>query len=166
MRPTTDVKTEGCPHLLIIYTGGTIGMIENPATGSLEPFDFEHLVDNVPKLKRLDFDIDNYQFEKPLDSSSMNPGHWVDIASVIEKHYDDYDGFVVLHGTDTMAYTASALSFMLENLRKPVVITGSQLPIGEVRTDGEENLITSLQVAASREEDGTQIGRASCRERV
>ena len=103
MRPTTDVKTEGCPHLLIIYTGGTIGMIENPVTGSLEPFDFEHLVDNVPKLKRLDFDIDNYQFEKPLDSSSMNPGHWVDIASVIEKHYDDYDGFVVLHGTDTMA---------------------------------------------------------------
>lgn len=155
MHTTTDVKTERHPHLLIIYTGGTIGMIENPVTGSLEPFDFEHLVDNVPKLKRLDFDIDNYQFKKPIDSSSMNPSHWVDIASVIEEHYDDYDGFVVLHGTDTMAYTASALSFMLENLRKPVVITGSQLPIGEVRTDGEENLITSLQVAASREQDGS-----------
>lgn len=142
------------PHILIIYTGGTIGMIENPTTGSLEPFDFDHLIDNVPKIKMLDYDIDNIQFDVPIDSSSMNPDHWVEIAKVIEENYDKYDGFVVLHGTDTMAYTASALSFMLENLRKPVVITGSQLPIGEVRTDGEENLITSLQVAAEKDTDG------------
>lgn len=142
------------PKILIIYTGGTIGMIENPVTGSLEPFDFEYLIDNVPRIKRLDYDIDSFQFEIPLDSSAMTPSHWQDIAYTIECFYDDYDGFVVLHGTDTMAYTASALSYMLENLRKPVVITGSQLPIGEVRTDGEENLITSLQVAAQRTPEG------------
>lgn len=129
-------------------------MIENPETGALEPFDFEYLIDNVPKIKRLDYDIDSFQFDIPLDSSAMNPSHWQDIAYCIECFYDNYDGFVVLHGTDTMAYTSSALSFMLENLRKPVVITGSQLPIGEVRTDGEENLITALQVAAARDAHG------------
>lgn len=145
------------PKILIIYTGGTIGMIENSKTGALEPFDFEYLIDNVPKIKRLDYDIDSFQFDIPLDSSAMTPSHWQDIAYVIACFYDKYDGFVVLHGTDTMAYTASALSFMLENLRKPVVITGSQLPIGEVRTDGEENLITSLQVAAARRADGSPM---------
>ncbi len=145
------------PKIMIIYTGGTIGMIENPETGALEPFNFEYLIDNVPKIKRLDYDIDSFQFDVPIDSSAMNPSHWQDIAYAIECFYDSYDGFVVLHGTDTMAYTASALSFMLENLRKPVVITGSQLPIGEVRTDGEENLITSLQVAAARSEDGSPV---------
>lgn len=145
------------PKILIIYTGGTIGMIENPQTKSLEPFDFEYLIDNVPKIKRLDYDIDSFQFDIPIDSSAMKPSHWKDIAYTIECFYDKYDGFVVLHGTDTMAYTASALSFMLENLRKPVVITGSQLPIGEVRTDGEENLITSLQVAAARGVDGNPM---------
>jgi len=123
-------------------------MIENPDTRALEPFDFDHLIDNVPKIKMLDFEIDNVQFSRPVDSSAMNTSHWSDIAHVIEDNYDGYEGFVVLHGTDTMAYTASALSFMLENLDKPVIITGSQLPIGEVRTDGEENLITALQVAA------------------
>lgn len=145
------------PKILIIYTGGTIGMIENAKTGALEPFDFEYLIDNVPKIKRLDYDIDSFQFDIPLDSSAMTPSHWQDIAYVIACFYEKYDGFVVLHGTDTMAYTASALSFMLENLRKPVVITGSQLPIGEVRTDGEENLITSLQVAAARRADGSPM---------
>ena len=145
------------PKILIIYTGGTIGMIENSKTGALEPFDFEYLIDNVPKIKRLDYDIDSFQFDIPLDSSAMTPSHWQDIAYVIACFYEKYDGFVVLHGTDTMAYTASALSFMLENLRKPVVITGSQLPIGEVRTDGEENLITSLQVAAARRADGSPM---------
>ncbi len=142
------------PRILIIYTGGTIGMIENPATKALEPFNFDHLIDNVPKIKMLDYDIDNVQFEQPIDSSDMNPGHWQEIARTIERHYNAFDGFVVLHGTDTMAYTASALSFMLGDLRKPVIITGSQLPIGEVRTDGEENLITALQIAASTETDG------------
>lgn len=151
--PDTDDAAQR-PKILIIYTGGTIGMIENPTTGALEPFNFEYLVDNVPKMKRLDYNIDSFQFDPPLDSSAMTPAHWQDIAYTIDCFYDRYDGFVVLHGTDTMAYSASALSFMLENLRKPVVITGSQLPIGEVRTDGEENLITALQIAAARGDDG------------
>ena len=129
-------------------------MIENPETRALQPFDFSHLMDNVPKVKKLQYDIDNIQFDPPIDSSNMDPTHWRDIALSIEEHYDRYDGFVVLHGTDTMAFTASALSFMLENLSKPVIITGSQLPIGEVRTDGEENLITALQVAAAIDEKG------------
>lgn len=142
------------PRILIIYTGGTIGMIENSETGALQPFDFTHLIDNVPKIKKLDYVINNIQFNPPIDSSNMSPMHWRDIAVAIEENYDTYDGFVVLHGTDTMAFTASALSFMLENLHKPVIITGSQLPIGEVRTDGEENLITSLQIAAARDSQG------------
>lgn len=137
-------------RILIIYTGGTIGMIENPYSHALQPFDFDHLLDNVPKVKMLDFDIDHVAFTPPIDSSNMTPRHWAEIARHISDNYNDYDGFVVLHGTDTMAFTASALSFMLENLRKPVIITGSQLPIGEVRTDGEENLITALQIAAER----------------
>ena len=142
------------PKILIIYTGGTIGMIENSTTKALQPFDFSHLIDNVPKIKKLDYEIDNIQFNPPIDSSNMNPKHWHDIAQAIEDNYDHYDGFVVLHGTDTMAFTASALSYMLENLCKPVIITGSQLPIGEVRTDGEENLITALQVAAATDANG------------
>ena len=145
--------------ILVIYTGGTIGMIENPTTHALQPFNFDHLIENVPKIKLLDFDIDNIQFHDPLDSSAMNPGHWAEIAQHIDRNYDLYDGFVILHGTDTMAYTASALSFMFENLDKPVIITGSQLPIGEVRTDGEENLITALQVAAARDCTGRHIVR-------
>ncbi len=153
------MDTNKRPKILMIYTGGTIGMIENPDTRALEPFDFDHLIDNVPKIKMLDFDIDNFQFEDPIDSSAMNPEHWGEIAKVIEDNYEKYDGFVVLHGTDTMAYTASALSFMLEGLDKPVIITGSQLPIGEVRTDGEENLITALQIAAERDEHGQAVVR-------
>ncbi|MDE5774580.1 MAG: asparaginase, partial [Muribaculaceae bacterium] len=147
------------PKILIIYTGGTIGMRENPDTRALEPFDFNHLLDNVPKLRLLDIDIESFEFPNPIDSSSMTPEHWQDIARVIESRYNDFDGFVVLHGTDTMAYTASALSYMLRNLQKPVIITGSQLPIGDVRTDGEENLITALQVAAKRDKDGRQMVR-------
>ncbi len=125
-------------------------MIEDEKSGCLRPFDFSHLIDNVPKLKKLNYTIDNVSFSEPIDSSDMNPEHWTEIVKIIETNYDNYDGFVVLHGTDTMAYSASALSFMLENLRKPVIITGSQLPIGEVRTDGEENLITAVQIAAAR----------------
>lgn len=142
------------PKILLIYTGGTIGMIEDPVTKSLRPFDFTHLIDNVPKIKMLNYTIDNISFTPPIDSSDMNPVHWESIARTIGENYEDYDGFVVLHGTDTMAYSASALSFMLENLTKPVIITGSQLPIGEVRTDGEENLITAVQIAAARNKDG------------
>lgn len=134
-------------------------MIEDPNTHALVPFNFDHLLQNVPKIRKLNFDIDHYEFPEPIDSSDMSPQQWADIAEVIAANYNDYDGFVVLHGTDTMAYTASALSFMLENLDKPVIITGSQLPIGEVRTDGEENLITALQLAAERDKDGGPMVR-------
>lgn len=147
------------PRLLIVYTGGTIGMIEDATTKALRPFDFSHLMDNVPKVKMLNYDIDNIQFNPPIDSSDMNLSHWQEIARSIADNYEKYDGFVVLHGTDTMAYTASALSFMLDNLQKPVIITGSQLPIGEVRTDGEENLITALQIAAAKDIDGRPMVR-------
>ncbi len=145
------------PHILIIYTGGTIGMIEDTESKVLKPFDFTHLMENVPKVKMLDYVIDNIQFAEPIDSSDMDIPHWQAIARHIVDNYENYDGFVVLHGTDTMAYTASALSFMLENLRKPVIITGSQLPIGEVRTDGEENLITALQIAAATDHAGRPV---------
>lgn len=129
-------------------------MIENPKSKTLEPFDFDHLIDNVPKISMLDYNIDHLEFAQPIDSSTITPRHWKEIAEILRDKYYQYDGFVILHGTDTMAYTASALSFMLENQDKPVIITGSQLPIGEVRTDGEENLITALQVAAARCPDG------------
>lgn len=142
------------PRILIVYTGGTIGMIEDPETKALRPFDFSHLMVNVPKIKMLNYEIDNIQFNPPIDSSDMSISHWQQIVRSIAESYDDYDGFVVLHGTDTMAYTASAISFMLDNLHKPVIITGSQLPIGEVRTEGEENLITALQIAAAKDTDG------------
>lgn len=145
------------PRILIVYTGGTIGMIEDAATKALRPFDFSHLMENVPKVKKLDYVIDNIQFQTPIDSSDMDVTHWQSIVRSIADNYDNYDGFVVLHGTDTMSYTASALSFMLENLRKPVIITGSQLPIGEVRTDGEENLITAVQIAAATDRHGAPM---------
>ena len=150
------------PKILIIYTGGTIGMIEDPATHSLQPFDFTHLIDNVPKIKKLDYEISNIQFHPPIDSANMDTDRWVEIARSIEDNYANYDGFVVLHGTDTMAYTASALSFMLENLSKPVILTGSQLPIGMLRTDGKENLITAIEIAAAKYPDGTAIVPEVC----
>ncbi len=140
------------PRIFIIYTGGTIGMVETP--DGLQPFDFSHLIDNVPKIGGLGYEIGNYQFPQPIDSSNMNPSYYNQIVKAIADNYEDYDGFVVLHGTDTMAYTATALSFMLQGLHKPVVITGSQLPIGDVREDGTENLISALQVAAARDENG------------
>ena len=138
--------------VLLIYTGGTIGMNRNPQTGALEPFDFEHLLVHVPELEQFDTEIDIYQFTPAIDSSDMTPARWTDISHCIADHYDDYDGFVVLHGTDTMAYTASALSYMLENLTKPVIFTGSQL-----RTDGKENLITAVEIAAAKDADGHAI---------
>ena len=141
-------------HVLLIYTGGTIGMNRNPQTKALEPFDFEHLLHNVPELKQFDTHISTYQFAPPIDSSDMSPQLWIELAHIIADNYDNYDGFVVLHGTDTMAYTASALSYMLENLTKPVIFTGSQLPIGQLRTDGKENLITSIEIAAARNKKG------------
>jgi len=136
------------PNILLIYTGGTIGMIKDHKTGVLRAFDFKHLLKRIPELQLLDCKIDTVSFQTPIDSSNMNPDYWLQIAEIIESNYNDFDGFVVLHGSDTMSYTASALSFMLENLAKPVVFTGSQLPIGDLRTDAKENLITSIQVAS------------------
>ncbi|QNK62358.1 type I asparaginase [Pedobacter sp. PAMC26386] len=136
--------------ILIIYTGGTIGMVNDPLTGSLIPFDFEQIQQNVPELARLNYHLSVHSFDPILDSSNMDPVVWAELAGIIKDTYDDYDGFVVLHGSDTMAYTASALSFMLKNLGKPVVLTGSQLPIGEIRTDAKENLITALEIVATK----------------
>ena len=129
-------------------------MVENPETGALEPFDFNYLQDNVPELRLLGCDISSVEFSPPLDSSAITTEHWVQLARVIEEHYEDYDGFVILHGTDTMAYTASAMSFVFEGLSKPIVFTGSQLPVGKLRTDGKENLITAIEIAAARDEAG------------
>jgi len=137
--------------ILIIYTGGTIGMVHDPKTGSLVPIDFKHITDHVPVLSSFGVDLHSVTFDPVQDSSNIDPEMWVKMAETIEANYDRFDGFVVLHGTDTMAYSASALSYMLGNLSKPVVFTGSQLPIGLPRTDGRENLITSIEIAAARE---------------
>ena len=139
--------------LLIIYTGGTIGMIKDPETGSLRPFNFEGVYDQIPELKRFPYHLEFHCFDPIIDSSEIQLKHWVQLAEVIEKNYETFDGFVVLHGSDTMAYTASALSFMLENLNKPVIFTGSQLPLGVMRTDGRENFITAIELAAATEDD-------------
>lgn len=149
------------PNILLIYTGGTIGMIKDFKTGVLKAFDFKTLLDKIPELQLLDCTIETVSFEKPIDSSNMNPAYWVQIAEIIESNYNKSDGFVVLHGSDTMSYTASALSFMLENLAKPVVFTGSQLPIGDLRTDAKENLITSIQMAALQNE-GISVIKEVC----
>lgn len=133
--------------ILLVYTGGTIGMVKDYDSGALKAFDFKKLLKHIPELTQLDCSIDSVSFDEPLDSSDMTPAQWVKIATIIEDNYDVYDGFVVLHGSDTMSYTASALSFLLENLGKPVILTGSQLPIGDLRTDAKENLITSIQIA-------------------
>lgn len=135
------------PKILLIYTGGTIGMIKDPNTSALKAFDFDNLIQNIPELQLLDCHIETISFDNPIDSSNMNPKYWIKIAEIIEDNYEKHDGFVVLHGSDTMSYSASALSFMLENLDKPVIFTGSQLPIGDLRTDAKENLITSIQMA-------------------
>ena len=148
--------------VLLIYTGGTIGMNRNPRTGALEPFNFESLLTNVPELQQVSTEIATFQFNPPIDSSDMSPERWADLAHVITDDYNLYDGFVILHGTDTMAYTASALSYMLENLTKPVILTGSQLPIGQVRTDGKENVITSIEIASAKYQDGKAMVPEVC----
>lgn len=148
--------------ILIIYTGGTIGMIQNPETGALESFNFDHLLNHVPELKQLNINIDSKTFTPPIDSSDMEPEMWSRIVTIIENSYELYDGFVILHGTDTMSFTASALSFMLEDLMKPVILTGSQLPIGALRTDGKENLITAIEIAAAKTPEGNPIVPEVC----
>ena len=150
------------PSVLLIYTGGTIGMIENPETGALEAFNFDQLQENVPELKRFNYKISSYQFNPPIDSSDMEPALWAQLVEIINHNYDKFDGFVILHGTDTMAYTASALSFMLEDLNKPVILTGSQPPIGVLRTDGKENFITAVEIAAARHPDGSPVVPEVC----
>lgn len=142
-------------RILIIYTGGTIGMIKDPESGVLRPFDLDRILQQVPELSTFGYTLDAEAFAHPIDSSNMQPAIWLQLAGIIEKYYAAYDGFVILHGSDTMAYTASALSFLLENLGKSVVLTGSQLPIGHVRTDAKENLITSIEIAAAVHENGS-----------
>lgn len=136
--------------ILIIYTGGTIGMVHDTESGVLVPFNFKHIEKQVPELRRFDCRIDTVSFDPLIDSADINPESWQQMAGIIEENYEEYDGFVILHGTDTMAYSASALSFMLENLEKPVIFTGSQLPIGMIRTDGKENLISAIEIAAAK----------------
>ena len=148
--------------ILLIYTGGTIGMIHNPETGALESFNFDHLLKHVPELKQFNINIDAITFDPTIDSSDMEPEMWGRIVRIIEENYEAYDGFVVLHGTDTMSFTASALSFMLEDLMKPVILTGSQLPVGGLRTDGKENLITAIEIAAAKKPDGTPVVPEVC----
>lgn len=147
--------------VLLIYTGGTIGMMQDVRSRELRPFDFKSLTRQIPELSKFDIDLSAIAFSEPIDSSNMHPRVWQELARLIEKNYRKYDGFVILHGSDTMSFTASALSFMLENLSKPVVLTGSQLPIGVIRTDGKENLITSIEIAAAKE-NGKPIIQEVC----
>lgn len=142
------------PKVLVIYTGGTIGMIKDPLTGALIAFDFGDVTKHIPELARLNVEITTHSFEHPIDSSDMNPTWWNAIAQRVVENYTNYDGFVILHGSDTMAYTASALSFILQGLTKPVILTGSQLPIGTIRTDGKENMIAAIEIAAAKDETG------------
>lgn len=136
--------------ILIIYTGGTVGMVFDAKVGALRPIGFKEIRDNIPEIVKLGYDFHVHAFNPPMDSSNISPEVWIELAMIIEKNYDLYDGFVILHGSDTMAFTASALSFLLENLAKPVILTGSQLPIGEIRTDAKENIITAIEIAAAR----------------
>jgi L-asparaginase len=143
-------KMTNKPSILIVYTGGTIGMIKDYKTNALKAFDFSRIIDKIPELEQLECEIKSISFEEPIDSSNMNTKYYVDIVEIIESNYTKFDGFVILTGSDTMAYTSSAISFMIENLQKPIIFTGSQLPIGDLRTDAKENLITSIEIAASR----------------
>lgn len=148
--------------VLIIYTGGTIGMKEDPATGALVPFAFHNILEEVPELQKFNVDLHTLSLDPLVDSSDVQPPFWVQLAEIIRHHYASYSGFVVLHGTDTMSYSASALSFMLEDLEKPVVFTGSQLPLGALRTDGKENFISAIEIAAARDAEGHPLVPEVC----
>ncbi len=159
----TQHETKGNKaSILLIYTGGTIGMKEDPILQALTPFDFSQILDEVPELGKFAYRIDTHTFDPLIDSSDVEPSHWVALVNLISKKYDEYDGFVILHGTDTMAYSASTLSFMIEGLTKPVIFTGSQLPIGTPRTDGKENLISSVEIAAAKDEEGHALVPEVC----
>lgn len=159
-KEVTDKMTT-MPHILLIYTGGTIGMVKDYKTGALRTFDFDKLLKHIPEINHLKCKINSISLSKPIDSSNMNITDWVLISEIIEENYEKFDGFVVLHGSDTMSYTASAISFMFENLSKPIIFTGSQLPIGDLRTDAKENLITSIEIA-SAQENGVPIISEVC----
>ena len=151
------IATQDCTRksaILIIYTGGTIGMKQDLNDMTLKPFDFSQILEEVPEIRKFAFKIDTWSFDPPIDSSDVEPALWQSLARLIQEKYDDYDGFIILHGTDTMSYSASALSFMLDGLTKPVIFTGSQLPVGVPRTDGKENLISAVEIASSRDEEG------------
>lgn len=154
--------TQQKSSILLIYTGGTIGMKEDPEDMTLKPFDFSQILDEVPELKKFAYKIDSHTFDPLLDSSDIEPRIWQDLVRLIEEQYGFYDGFVILHGTDTMAYSASALSFMIEGLTKPVIFTGSQLPIGRPRTDGKENLISAVEIAAAKDAQGHALVPEVC----
>lgn len=158
----TSFLTKEKSSILLIYTGGTIGMKEDPTVQALVPFNFSQILEEVPELNKFAYKIDTFTFDPLIDSSDVEPSLWISLAGLIEEKYDDYDGFVILHGTDTMAYSASALSFMIEGLTKPVIFTGSQLPIGMPRTDGKENLISSVEIAAAKDENGHAIVPEVC----
>ncbi len=148
------MRMKTTPQVLVIYTGGTIGMVNDPLTGSLTAFDFGDVYKHIPELARLNVQLTTHAFPHPIDSSEMNPLWWKEMAELVFAKYNDFDGFVILHGSDTMAFSASALSFMLQGLTKPVIFTGSQLPIGTIRTDGKENLVTAIEIAAAKNDDG------------
>ena len=148
--------------LLLIYTGGTIGMKQDLQDQTLKPFDFREILKEVPELRKFAFKIDTYTFDPLIDSSDVEPGLWQRLAELIRTRYDLYDGFIILHGTDTMSYSASVLSFMLDGLAKPVIFTGSQLPIGVPRTDGKENLISSVEIASAKDADGSALVPEVC----
>ena len=148
--------------VLLIYTGGTIGMMQDARTGELRPFNFSALTQQIPELSKFNLKLEAVTFDKPIDSSDMHPRNWVKLTEIIHENYSRYGGFVILHGSDTMAYTASALSFMLEGLSKPVILTGSQLPMGIIRTDGKENLITAIEIAAAQDKNGRPMVPEVC----
>ena len=152
----------GNQRILLIYTGGTIGMKHDPASQTLAPFNFNQILEEVPELKKFGYEIDTHSFSPPIDSSDVEPDFWIELATLIHNRYLHYDGFVILHGTDTMSFSASAMSFMLEDLEKPVIFTGSQLPIGVLRTDGKENLISSIEIAAAKDSDGHAVVPEVC----
>ncbi|MCU0389711.1 MAG: asparaginase [Thermoflexibacter sp.] len=159
--PTINIKTAASnssdTSIFVIYTGGTIGMDYDKDEKHLVPLDFKYMIDKVPELKRFDFELTVLPLNEPIDSSNVQPHHWLNMGRMIYDFYNDYDAFVVLHGTDTMAYSASALSYLLENLEKPVIFTGAQLPIGVTRTDARENFISALEIASTKNEQGKAL---------
>lgn len=156
MKANQKIQVHEPASVLIIYTGGTIGMVSDPTTGAYRPFSIEHLIEGIPALNHFDINLDTFSFDPPVDSADIKTDTWIRLAETLRANYLKYEGFVILHGTDTMAYTASALSFMLHNFNKPVILTGSQLPIETLRTDGKENLITAIEIAAAKK-DGKAI---------